>query len=275
MITIGCCVIVIAGTLVELLGLQHPRQRAHRRAQLIPIVLMVAVIALVVSPVIGLVTGIAALVMVITNTTHTSERLAFALSEAWPMVLDETATRIASLGDALPIAFFSAAKALPKPLDIAVDEGAKSYQLTGDFKTSLGPLLARLTPGTSTETVRMLASLASASAGEVQAALSLLAERHRADHNLTMELQAKLSGARLARAFVVVVPVFLLLIGVVIGGGMAPYLTRLGLTMATIAIVVIALCWLWADHYLTPLDQPTPKRLYQSRIFQLMNWFAP
>jgi|GEM_PF-5725661 len=275
MITIICSIIVATGTLVELGHVAPRRRKASLRIQTVPMLLMVAIIGLIASPVIGLITGAAALIVVIVNTSHANEQLAFSLSKAWPMVLDETATRMASLGDALPTAFFAAAASLPKPLARAVDEGTKQYQLTGDFRVALTPLMAQLAPGASTETVRMLASLAHASASETQATLAQLGDRHRDDHNLTTELQAKLSGARLARAFVVVVPVVLFLIGIVIGGGIHPYLNRLGLTMGTIALVMITLCWLWADRYLTPLDQPESKKLYESRLFHLMHWFAP
>ncbi|WP_298208089.1 hypothetical protein [Ferrimicrobium sp.] len=231
--------------------------------------------ALIISPVIGLVSGLTALIIVIVDTSHTTEKLAFSLSGAWALVLDETGTRIASLGDPLPVAFFAAAHSLPGQLTQYVDEGAKIYQLTGDFKGALGPLSTQLPVGSSAETLRVLATLATFPTAETQTALGVLAERHREDHNLTLELQAKLSGAKLARAFVVAVPAFLLLIGIIIGGGTAAYLTRLGLTMGTIALVIITLCWIWADRYLKPLENPRAGALRQSRLFWLMGWMAP
>jgi hypothetical protein len=243
--------------------------------QIVPVLLTISVIALVLSPAIGLIAGAAALVLVIVDSSRKDEKLNFALSSAWSMVLDETATRISSIGDPLPIAFFAGAASLPASLGNLVDEGAKNYQLTGDFQASLNPLIARLGSGSSTETLRMLASLASVSTSEAQATLSMLSERHRDEHNLTMELQAKLSGAKLARAFVVAVPLFLMAIGVIIGGGITPYLTRLGLSMSTIALTIITLCWLWADRYLAPLDHSRTRTLRRSRIIDLMNWATP
>ncbi|WP_298337337.1 hypothetical protein [Ferrimicrobium sp.] len=271
-----CSLIVIGAVVAELLRNRRPRAEGGLRLQqAIPVLLMVSVIALVLSPIIGLLAGLAALTIVIVDTSHSSEKLAFALSGAWALVLDETATRISSLGDPLPSAFFGAAHTLPGNLVDYVDEGAKIYQLTGDFQGALGPLSARLPFGSSTETLKILASLTSLSTAEAQTALGVLAERHREDHNLTLELQAKLSGAKLARAFVVAVPLFLLLIGIIIGGGVAAYLTPLGLTMGTIALIIITLCWLWADHYLTPLERSRTSTRRQSPLFWLLAWSQP
>ncbi|MGC9154906.1 MAG: hypothetical protein ACP5HZ_04590 [Ferrimicrobium sp.] len=271
-----CSFIVIGAVVAELLRNRRPRVSGGLRLQqAIPVLLMVSVIALVLSPIIGLLAGLAALTIVIVDTSHSSDKLAFALSGAWALVLDETATRISSLGDPLPSAFFEAAHTLPGNLVDYVDEGAKIYQLTGDFQGALGPLSARLPFGSSTETLKILASLTSLSTAEAQTALGVLAERHREDHNLTLELQAKLSGAKLARAFVVAVPLFLLLIGIIIGGGVAAYLTPLGLTMGTIALIIITLCWLWADHYLTPLERSRTSTRRQSHLFWLLAWSQP
>lgn len=271
-----CSLIVIGAVVAELLRNRRPRAEGGLRLQqAIPVLLMVSVIALVLSPIIGLLAGLAALTIVIVDTSHSSEKLAFALSGAWALVLDETATRISSLGDPLPSAFFGAAHTLPGNLVDYVDEGAKIYQLTGDFQGALGPLSARFPFGSSTETLKILASLTSLSTAEAQTALGVLAERHREDHNLTLELQAKLSGAKLARAFVVAVPLFLLLIGIIIGGGVAAYLTPLGLTMGTIALIIITLCWLWADHYLTPLERSRTSTRRQSPLFWLLAWSQP
>jgi hypothetical protein len=276
MIAIICSVIVIAGVLFEFVSHRPLQPKRHLKGvQIVPLLLTISVIALVLSPAIGLIAGGAALVLVVVDSSRKGETLNFALSNAWSMVLDETATRISSLGDPLPIAFFAAAASLPKSLENLVDAGAKNYQLTGDFQAALAPLIARLGPGPSTETLRMLASLTSVSTSEAQATLGVLSERHREDHNLTMELQAKLSGAKLARAFVVAVPLFLMAIGVIIGGGIAPYLTRLGLSMSTIALTIITLCWLWADRYLAPLGHSHARTLRRSKIIDLMNWTTP
>lgn len=276
MIAILCSVVVIAGVLLEIMS-HRPYQlkRRLKGLQIVPVLLTLSVIAVLISPIIGVIAGAAALVIVVVDSSRKTERLNFVLSGSWSMVLDETATRISSLGDPLPIAFFAAAVSLPNSLLILVDQGAKNYQLTGDFQAALNPLISRLGPGASTDTLRMLASLANVSTSEAQTTLGVLSERHRQDHDLTMELQAKLSGAKLARAFVVGVPLFLAAIGVIIGGGITPYLTRLGLSMSSIAITIITLCWLWADRYLSPLERPGTRTTRRSKIIDIMNWTTP
>ena len=113
MIAIICSVIVIAGVVFEFVSHRPIQPRRHLKGvQIVPLLLTISVIALVLSPAIGLIAGGAALILVVVDSSHKGEKLNFALSNAWSMVLDETATRISSLGDPLPIAFFAAASAV-------------------------------------------------------------------------------------------------------------------------------------------------------------------
>lgn len=250
--TIALVIGVLGAALVTIVLLTR-QQTTHSFASALTGVLAVAaIIALVLAPWVAVSAALATLATVVVDRTRTTRRVESEAQRAWPAVLDEISTRLVGFGDPLPDALFASTWALPRPLQHALSRAERLWRVSGDLQTAMQGVLDDVGPA-SRDTLRTLARLAHRSSQEAADVVATLAARHREEAALATDLRARLAGARLARSFVVAVPGLLLAVGVVIGGGPAPYLTTFGATVLTIAILIVAGCWAWADHYLEQL----------------------
>jgi Flp pilus assembly protein TadB len=257
--------LVVVGTAL-LLMLNKEQAGRHVLAQLTAVLVLGTIVALVLAPSVAVISALATLATVLTDRSRKERRVEAAAQRAWPTVLEELSTRLVGFGDPLPQALFASAWPLPLPLRRALARVERLWQVSGDLPSAMAAVLDTIGPA-SRETLLTLARLAHLSSAEAAEVVAALASRHREEAALAIDLNARLAGARLARSFVVGVPALLLAVGVVIGGGPAPYLSRLGATVLAIAILIIAACWAWADHYLEKLlVAPRPSRLLASVI---------
>jgi Flp pilus assembly protein TadB len=254
---------------LALVALQRARPRLTIGAQLTAVLVLGAVVGLVLAPLVAVVSALAALGTVLADRSRKQRRAEVAAQRAWPTVLEELTTRLVGFGDPLPQALFAAAWPLPPELRHALARAERLWQVSGDLPSAIDAVLDMIGPA-SRETLVTLARLAHLPSAEAAEVVAALAGRHREEAALAIDLHARLAGARLARSFVVGVPALLLAVGVVIGGGPAPYLSRLGATTLTIAVLIIAACWAWADHYLEKLlAAPRPSRFLTHLVRRL------
>jgi tight adherence protein B len=168
--------------------------------------------------------------------------------EAWPRLIEEIRLRTGSLGRSVPQALFEVGARGPDELKPAFEAAHREWLLTTDFEQTLAVLKARLADPTADVTCETLLVAHQLGGAELGRRLTALAEDRIQDLQGRKDARAKQAGARLARRFVVLVPVGMALVGMQVGDGRAAYGTAHGQVIVLLAIGLVAVCWTWAGQ---------------------------
>jgi len=168
--------------------------------------------------------------------------------EAWPSMIEEIRLRTVSLGRSIPQALFEVGERGPAEMRPAFSAAHREWLLTTDLDRTLDVLKAQLADPTADVTCETLLVAHEVGGADVGRRLEALAEDRIMDLQGRKDARAKQAGARLARRFVVLVPIGMALAGMQVGEGRAAYGTPAGQAVALIAIALVAACWLWAGH---------------------------
>lgn len=168
--------------------------------------------------------------------------------EAWPRMIEEIRLRTGSLGRSVPQALFEVGARGPQELQPAFDAAHREWLLTTDFERTLTVLKAQLADPTADITCETLLVAHQLGGADLGRRLTALAEDRIQDLQGRKDARAKQAGARLARRFVILVPVGMALVGMQIGEGRAAYATTHGQVVVLGAISLIAACWIWAGQ---------------------------
>jgi tight adherence protein B len=180
-------------------------------------------------------------------------------NEAWPRMIEEIRLRTGSLGRSVPQALFEVGARGPADLRPAFDAAQREWLLTTDFERTLSVLKERLADPTADVTCETLLVAHQVGGADLGQRLAALAEDRIADVQGRKDARAKQAGARLARLFVVLVPVGMALVGMQIGEGRAAYETPHGQAVILTAIGLVAACWIWAGQI---MRLPSTERVF-------------
>jgi tight adherence protein B len=176
-----------------------------------------------------------------------TRRIAIA-REAWPSMIEEIRLRTVSLGRSIPQALFEVGERGPVEMRPAFAAAHREWLLTTDLDRTLDVLKSQLADPTADVTCETLLVAHEVGGADVGRRLEALAEDRIMDLQGRKDARAKQAGARLARRFVVLVPIGMALAGMQVGEGRAAYGTPAGQAVALIAIALVAACWLWAGR---------------------------
>lgn len=179
--------------------------------------------------------------------------------EAWPRMIEEIRIRTGSLGRSVPQALFEVGARGPTELRGAFEIAHREWLLTTDFEQTLQVLKQQLADPTADVTCETLLVAHQLGGGDLGRRLTALAEDRVQDVQGRKDARAKQAGARLARRFVVVVPVGMAIVGMQVGEGRAAYATPTGQLVVMIALGLIAACWIWAGQI---MRLPEPERVF-------------
>ena len=180
-------------------------------------------------------------------------------NEAWPRMIEEIRLRTGSLGRSVPQALFDVGARGPVDLRPAFDAAYREWLLTTDFERTLSVLKDHLADPTADVTCETLLVAHQVGGADLGQRLAALAEDRIADVQGRKDARAKQAGARLARLFVVLVPVGMALVGMQIGEGRAAYGTPHGQAVILTAIGLVAGCWIWAGQI---MRLPSTERVF-------------
>ena len=168
--------------------------------------------------------------------------------EAWPAMIEEIRLRTGSLGRSIPQALFEVGARGPVEMRPAFEAAHREWLLTTDFERTVEVLKDRLADPTADVTCETLLVAHEIGGADLGRRLAALAEDRILDLQGRKDAKAKQAGARLARRFVVLVPIGMALAGMQVGEGRAAYSTPLGQVVALVAIALVAICWFWAGR---------------------------
>lgn len=168
--------------------------------------------------------------------------------DAWPSMIEEIRLRTVSLGRSIPQALFEVGDRAPVEMQPAFTAAHREWLLTTDLDRTLEVLKTQLADPTADVTCETLLVAHEVGGADVGRRLEALAEDRIQDLQGRKDARAKQAGARLARRFVVLVPIGMALAGMQVGDGRAAYGTPLGQLVALFAIGLVAACWIWAGR---------------------------
>lgn len=185
--------------------------------------------------------------------------------EAWPRMLEELRLQVVSLGRSVPQGLFTVGARGPDELRPAFDAARREWVMSTDFERTLDVLRARLADATADVVCETLLIAHEVGGTDVDKRLRALISDRIADLEGRKDARAEQAAARFARAFVLIVPIGMALVGLSIGTGRAAYATTLGQIGVLVALGMIALCWLWASRM---LRMPVERRVFLGRTEQ-------
>ena len=168
--------------------------------------------------------------------------------ESWPRMIEEIRILTGSVGSSIPQALFQVGRRSAPELREAFDLAHREWLLSTDFERSIGVLKSTLADPTADAACETLLTAHQIGGVDLDRRLIDLAEDRLSDVQGRKDARAQQAGARFARAFVLIVPVGMALVGLTIGDGRAAYQTSGGQVAVVFGILMMSGCWLWAGR---------------------------
>jgi tight adherence protein B len=168
--------------------------------------------------------------------------------DAWPRLIEEIRIKTTTLGRSIPQALFEVGRGAPVEMRNAFELSRREWLLSTDFERTLDVLRDRLADTTADTVCETLLVAHQIGGNDVDRCLSALIDDRIMDQQGRKDARSRQAGARFARSFTLVVPLFMALIGMSIGTGRRAYATPTGQVLVLAAIGLMGLCWLWAGR---------------------------
>jgi tight adherence protein B len=175
--------------------------------------------------------------------------------EAWPRLIEEIRLATGSLGRSLPQALVALGPRGPEELRPAFAAAQREWFLTTDFSRTVAVLKAELADPTADVVCETLLVAHELGGTDVDRRLQALAEDRTEDLQQRRDARARQAGARFARRFVIGVPVGMAVAGLSIGDGRAAFASAPGQAAVVVAVVLMAVCWVWAGRTMRLPDE--------------------
>lgn len=178
---------------------------------------------------------------------HRRARRRAVAGEAWPRLIEELRVMTGAMGRSIPQSLVELGASSPEELRPAFVAGQREWALTTDMGRTIEVMKAHLEDPTFdvlAETLLVAAEVG----GDLDQRLADLAEDRRRDLSERKEAEARQSGARFARAFVVLVPAGMAVAGLTVGDGRDAYRAPQGQALVLLGLVVLGACWIWATQ---------------------------
>ncbi len=171
-----------------------------------------------------------------------------AASEAWPQLIEELRIKTTALGRSIPQALFEVGRGAPEELRPAFEAARREWLISTDFERSLAVLRTRLADATADTVCETLLVAHVIGGTEIDRCLTALVDDRILDQQGRKDARAHQAGARFARAFVLIVPLGMALVGLSIGEGRAAYQDASAQVLVLVALGLMAGCWVWAGQ---------------------------
>ncbi|MFZ4519061.1 MAG: type II secretion system F family protein [Microthrixaceae bacterium] len=212
------------------------------------------VLALTGAPLPALTAGLAAAAVPVSAWRSSERRMRETARRQWPALLEELRVRTGAMGRPIPQALLEVGLKGPGELRPAFRAAQREWLLSTDFGRTARVLKDRLSDATADATLETLLVIHEVG-GDVDRRLASLAEDRREDLRERDEARAKQAGARLARWFVVLVPIGMGLAGLGVGDGAASFRPLGAQVLVVGAFALVAACWIWSGRIMRLPDE--------------------
>ena len=171
-----------------------------------------------------------------------------AARESWPRMIEELRLLATSVGRSVPQALFDVGRRGPEEMRPAFRAAQREWLISTDFERTLSVLKSQLADATADAVCETLLIAHEMGGSDIDRRLGALVEDRIQDLQGRKDAAAKQAGARFARAFVIIVPVGMALVGLSIGDGRAAYASQAGQVAVVAGMAMIGLCWVWAGR---------------------------
>ena len=177
-------------------------------------------------------------------------------AEAWPRILEELRLQIGSLGRSVPQALFEVGRRAPGEWRPAFAASEREWLLTTDFSRTISILKERLCDPTADAVCETLLVAHEVGGSDVDGRLAALIEDRVLDLQGRKDARSRQAGLRFARRFVLIVPVGMAVAGLAIGTGRSAYESAGGQLAVVVAVIAVAVCWLWSARLMRLPEEP-------------------
>ncbi|HET6914905.1 MAG TPA: hypothetical protein VFH56_02330 [Acidimicrobiales bacterium] len=177
-------------------------------------------------------------------------------AESWPRILEELRLQIGSLGRSVPQALFEVGRRVPAEWRPAFAASEREWLLTTDFSRTAAILKERLSDPTADAVCETLLVAHEVGGSDVDGRLADLIEDRVLDLQGRKDARSRQAGLRFARRFVLIVPVGMAVAGLAIGTGRSAYESTGGQLAVVVAVVAVAVCWLWSARLMRLPEEP-------------------
>ena len=171
-----------------------------------------------------------------------------AAREAWPRMIEELRLLATSVGRSVPQALFDVGRRGPEEMRPAFRAAQREWLISTDFERTLAVLKNHLADATADAVCETLLIAHEMGGSDIDRRLHALVEDRIQDLQGRKDAAAKQAGARFARAFVIIVPAGMALVGLSIGDGRSAYASDVGQLAVIAGMTMIGLCWFWAGR---------------------------
>ena len=175
--------------------------------------------------------------------------------EAWPRMIEELRLLATSVGRSVPQALFDVGRRGPEEMRPAFSAAHREWLISTDFERTLAVLKLRLADATADAVCETLLIAHEMGGSDIDRRLNALVEDRIQDLQGRKDAAAKQAGARFARAFVIVVPAGMALVGLSIGNGRAAYASDAGQAAVVAGMAMIGICWYGAGRLMRLPDE--------------------
>jgi hypothetical protein len=172
--------------------------------------------------------------------------------DRWPTVLEDIRIQVGTMGTPLPQAFFLATRRHRLIDDAVTEEAERVWLLGGSFDQALDVIGSQLPDDASQSALLSLMLCFRDGGNDIASRIEDLRAAREADRQLWREMNARLGSVRVARAFVLVVPLVMGVLGYVLGGSNLRDYQGIGAYGLGIATAVVMLCWVWSSALMAP-----------------------
>lgn len=190
--------------------------------------------------------GVAAMTVPVASARRARLRRLAVAREGWPRMIEELRLQAVSLGRSIPQALFEVGARGPDEFRSAFAAARREWLMTTDFERTLVVLRQALADPTADAICETLLIAHEIGGQEVDGRLRALLEDRVMDLDGRKDAASRQAGARFARAFVLIVPLGMALVGLSIGDGRLAYQSPVGQIGVVVALGMIAACWVWA-----------------------------
>ncbi len=178
-----------------------------------------------------------------------------AARDHWPRLLEELRVQVGPVGRSIPQALIEVGSRAPDALRPAFAAAQREWNLRTDLERMLQVLAEQVDDPTADATCETLIVIHQVG-GDLDPRLADLAADRRRDLHDRREADARQSGARLARWFVVVVPLGMGFAGLNVGDGAAAYRAPGAELLVGAAVALVGVCWWWTGRLMRLPDEP-------------------